>query len=319
MVKKKKKQKGGSNSKKQVKELKRKKLKKKNVTVKNRQKTQSLTRLKQNLKYIPQLLFEPEIQNIQPSKTIDEITNSSESELERMEFFYDDKLHQQFKDAIDEMVIRLEKGKNKINLMNSKAVMYMMNEGKTPACMNHLIIGKFYQHLDQDGSTYNLSLENVGEFIAAFEEKYENEIAKLHQDEHMLSPSDEQMAESLSESDELEIEDSKGDFENEIISEFYEYLENKVDEEVRSVYAENAETFFEDYIKSEKSLASYDQIKMRHFSFFYEYFFPENMNPTEEDIKLMAQSLGIFAEFLNIKDVLSQEEVGEIKKLSINS
>ena len=296
--------------KRQAKEQKRKNAKR-GPSKKNRQKNQSIGRLKQNLKFIPHLIFEPEIMAVKPSKTPDEILAHSTSELERIEFFYDDALHKDLVEALNSMPGRLTSAGDKVAMMNARAVQYFMSEGKGPAALNHIVIGKYYLHLDPEGKEHNLTKETSIDFIADFEQKFQAEIAAMHLE------GDARMQDSI-EDDEAELEENKYDdsldFDEPIIKEYSEYLEGKVEEEEAQLFADNAEVFFSDYIKEEKSLASYDQIKPRHFSFFFEHFFPENMNPTDEDKRQMAKALALFAEFLKVKGVFNDDELKGVKE-----
>ncbi|KAK3604224.1 hypothetical protein CHS0354_002032 [Potamilus streckersoni] len=268
------------------KELKRKKQKQKQVSVKQRRKTHSMGRIKHQLRYIPLLAAEPEIIAVNSGKTKDEVLSHSNNVLARINFYYDDFLHNGILKALDLLEERYKRERRSERLINITAVRYFMSEHKYPGVINQIVVARYFMAIEGE----ELNEANIMDFIADYEKKYETELEAVQSEAAQGGEFD---GEDIADSDDGEedgYEDS--DDTSEAAESFRTYLTEKmmIEEERADELTENFEVFFGDYLTDEK----------------------EKMNPTDADKRLMAETLRLIGEMAVSEGIFNADQLNEI-------
>ncbi|MCP4752820.1 MAG: hypothetical protein GY866_18195 [Proteobacteria bacterium] len=328
MAKKKKQKKAGLAQRKKNKADKKRAFKKKIQAGKPVQKKISQSKIKQNLKNLPSLVFEPELDQIAfTSQQIEEIEQQHEKVPDQIEAIATPEFLETFKEQCGAMKLRFERENDVNKSMMVHAILYFMEEGNAPAYLNQIVVGMFFRTQAEMGKPDEpVTLKELNQMLKDYDAvwgSYLEEKAKELEIEEMLPSVDQQNAlVSTAEEQEGEEEDelalTPSLFEP-LLEEFDEYLasEPALDEETQERTREDAEVLFNDYCE-EKDISRLEELRPRKIQSFLESWFVRTMHPTQEDLEIMLNSLELFFKFVEKQGKMPEDTCREILSIFEN-
>lgn len=302
MTKKKKKTKLGILKRKAVKKSK-KQLKRKVLSAPK--KKLSMKKVRKSLGEIALLIFQPEIEEIKISKEkIEKIYQKGEPIPLQVKEFIDEEIYQKFITAIQSMLEKISVEKQQLEAVTLQSTLHFMEQEKEKQYMNQLVVAKYYQLL----SNYKLieievSKENVLDLIQNYENEFASEFSKYEQQE---APFKEQAEQPIKkEVSELE----------KLYQQIKENLSSFVIKEKIELVLEDAETFFLDFLK-QKNIEQKEKITPSLFQRFLLYA-KQNLNPTEEDLENIIQSIHFLGEALYNLKVFDNSQLKQTKSIGL--
>ena len=312
---KKKKQKKAGIAKRKTNKLQRKNAsKKKLISQKPVQKKLSPSKVKQNLKNIPSLIFEPELEKIAFTKEqIEAVRNQYEKVPDQIEALGTPDFLDNLKEQHEVMKERFEAENNTNKTMMAHAIIYFMEEENAPAFLNQIVVAMYLNAINVMEQRENLQLKELNSLLKDYDRDWSD---YLKEKADQLSPTvdgieEPEIAEpGLTEEEEKLIAPSA--FEN-ILDKFAEYLNSELslDEETRERMQEDVEVLVNDYCE-EKEITSLESLRARKIKTFLEGWFIKTMHPTKEDLEKMIESLEIFFKFAGIREMIPREKSKEI-------
>lgn len=300
MAKKVKQRKAGVTKRKQQKRHKRTLLKRKSSS-RPPQQIRSQKDLQKILATLPHLAFEKEMENLRFNKTeLEEMKGKNLPEPGIIMKL----LTPEFVTDIQERLAILEKGSAPQSPQNmlAKATLYSIeNSEEMPLFTNPLIIA-IYLKTRAEVMGEELTVNGIGAAIDEFEEQYHELIEEIVTDPEALQRLDQLMEESP---DSTTVE-SESIIDSSVMNEFMDTLSGLSDEEQERVEVD-VEVFIEDYLQAPPE----EWNKNLMDDFLGNWFIPK-LNPLEDDLVSMQDSLIKFCEFLAQKEVLTQNALNEI-------
>ncbi|MBU2513105.1 hypothetical protein KJ966_17325 [bacterium] len=315
MAKKTKQKKAGLEKRRKNKQQKRVATKRKLIAKRPVQQKISPSKLKQNLKNLPSLIFEPELQEISFTKEqIETVRTTHEKIPDQIEALGTPEFQEKLQAQHEAMKIRFDQLGDANKGMMVHAILYFMEQENAPAYLNQIAVAMYYNAVSiidngepLDLKQLNVQLRDYDRTWAEYLQEKTNSLASFSMDQESVAAS---MEDDLSEEDKEKIAPSA--FE-EIIEEFAAYMESEgsLEEDVRERIQEDVEVLVNDFFE-EKEITSFDTVRARKIKNFLEGWFVRVMHPTKEDMKNMLQSLEIFFKFIGEKELLPQEKYDEI-------
>ncbi|MDT8447128.1 MAG: hypothetical protein RRB13_09595 [bacterium] len=308
MAKKKKQPKQNIAKRQQNKANKRKLIKKKVAAQKAPQKQMSMSKVKKNLKLLPSLAFEPELAQLAfPPAALEAAPGI---EPEKIDALADAAWLEQFNAALAKMDVRFAKeGKADKNMM-TQAMIYFMSQEASPSCMNQLIVSVFmnskalaagaeldFTQLQLQLRAYDDEHEEYLEAKAKEQEEAQGTISQAQTQGPQMDLPPGALAAMAAEAGEEDDDGMEIQLGAEAFASLLDEIESwsettglESDQQERLV--DDLTALFEDYA-SEKGWQELDEVSASKVNNFQGWF-QRNMNPTEEDMTLLGQSLSRF-------------------------
>lgn len=322
MAKKKKQKKAGVLKRQQNKQNKKRAIKRKEVARKPPEKKQmSMSKVKKNLKNLPNLIFEPELQELAfTTEEIQAAVAKSEKDPDQIEAIVTDEFNQKLLAAFKALEERFQVEKDANRDMMVKAMIYYMEQEQAPPYLNQIVVGLFYQGVAKvESPTAEFGPEELAEKLKVYdkewepylEEKMEAYKATLEGEQEEGVPDFEAaMATPTPEFDTEEEEAAlaPSPFES-LIEEFSSYIADELgmEEDDQERTQEDVEVLFNDYCE-EKEITELDQIRASKLRNFMEGWFIRMMHPTTEDLESMIDSMNTFFKFAESKEKIASEK-----------
>ena len=265
-----------------------------------------MSKVKKNLRNLPSIVFEPELQEIQFSE---EQIKQVQSQYEKLPEQIEAIATNEFQDKLKEQFILLKTRYENIGDMNRvmmvEAVQYFMEQKDAMSFMNQVIVGMYMvaaNALDQPDS--KLTLEQLNLKL----KEYDKEWTHYFKERAQALESEEEEAETAAENEER----IDSPFEP-LMKEFTVYISEvlQLDEETIERTEEDIEVLLNDFCE-EKAIVHLEELKPRKIKNFLEGWFIRNMHPTKEDLEIMIDSIKTLVEFLKTEGKLSPEFCEEI-------
>ncbi|PCI23516.1 MAG: hypothetical protein COB67_12700 [SAR324 cluster bacterium] len=309
MAKKKKQKKAGLAKRQAGKQVKKRAVKRKVVSQRPAEKKQmKMSRVKKNLKKLPNLIFESELQEIAfTQEQVQGVMEAHEKTPDQIEAIATPEFMEKLGVQLQTMDQRFALEQDADRGMMVKAMLYFMDQEQAPTYLNQLIVSLFYQALhkietpEADFGPIELELQ-IKDYDEKWESYLEEKTAALQeQGEGAETPAFPQ--------EEVEEEAWTASPFEQLLEEFGSYLssELKMEEEVLEKTQEDAEALFNDYFE-EKEITSLEGIRVRKIQNFLEGWFIRNMNPTPEDVESMIGSLSTLVGFLESKEKIAADK-----------
>ncbi len=319
MAKKKKQKKAGLAKRQKNKQQKKNAAKRKLQAMKTPQRRISPSKVKQNLKNLPSLIFEPELVNIAFSADdIKRVTTEFEKTPDQIEAIASSEFMEQLTTNCQEMRIRFEQEADTNKSMMVHAILYFMEQEEAPAFLNQIVVAMFYRGLHQiENPEEELELKQLSQMLNDYDETWSDYLQEKMGDSSLSNML--QGAQTLPpESGDEEEEPSAlltSPFEA-VINEFNDYLASdlSLDEETQERTVEDVEVLVNDYCE-EKEISLLEDLKARKIRNFLEGWFIRMMNPTREDMDTMISSLDLFFQFAVKKEKIPAETGEGVQKL----
>jgi len=303
MAKKKKVQKQSIKNRQAAKVNKRKEIKRKASASRAPQKQMSMAKVKKNLKLLPGLIFEPEMNALSfDAEALKNAEAASELLPERIDFAAaQGEFGTQFREAIVAMDVRFAKVGDADKQMMTQAMNYFMDQEESPSCMNQLIVSLYLNSVQQQETAgSSLDFAALDEALKAYDETHEAYFETRNAEIEAAKGS----GVVVGESEEVQESASASVFTGllERIEEWAGASDLGDDQSERVV--DDMTALFEDYA-AEKEWTELSDINPRRVQSFVGWF-ERNMNPTDEDLVLLKNSISTF-----FGGSLAQAEFGE--------
>ena len=287
------------------------------------QKQMSASKVKQNLKNLPSLIFEPELESIAFSvDDVNKVVAEHEKTPDQIEAIATPDFIEQLKTKHQEMRIRFERENDGNKGMMVHAILYFMEQEEAPAFLNQIVVAMFYRTLSKiqnpdteiDLKALNLMLKEYDQTWA----DYLQEKMDATGLEDIIPSGFPNPAQAGGEADDAEEEPSvltPSVFDG-VLEEFGAHLSSELslEEELQERTVEDVEVLFNDYCE-EKEITELQDLRARKIRNFLEGWFIRMMNPTKEDMETMINSLDLFFQFALQKGKMPAEMHEDIKKL----
>ncbi len=312
MAKKKKQKKAGIEKRRKNKQQRKTATKRRELAKQPVQKKISPAKLKQNLKNIPSLIFEPELEELAFSPDqIKEAQSQQEKVPEQIGFLASPEFTEKLKTQLDSMKERFEQQGDTNKTMMAHAIIYFMEQENAPPFLNQIVVAMYFNALHQIENDEPLTLKELNGQLREYDKEWSE---YLQEKAEVLS--------SLESAEQVEGEDDASEaalepsiFES-VVEEFVNYLETEqsLEDEQRERMQEDVEVFVNDYFE-DKGITELDSLRSRKVKTFLESWFITNMHPTKEDLETMIDSLDSFFNFTVQKEKISPEKGKEILEL----
>lgn len=316
MSKKKKQKKAGLAKRQSDKQNKKRALKHKEAAHKPVEKKQmKMSRVKKNLKKLPVLVFEPELQEILfTPEQIKEVKSQYEKEPDQVEVLATPEFEIQLKEKLTLLDLRFAREDNADYGMMVKAMLYFMEQEQAPAFLNQIIVSIYFQSLAKaDCPETPYGFEELEKQLNDYDERWETYLEEKTADLQKALPEAENLNPEITDDTPMEEEElSSSPFES-MLNDFDATLSanSEINEEQQERILEDVEALFNDYFE-EKEITSLEGFKSRKIKSFVEGWFIRNMNPTPEDVENMIDSLIRISSFLEMKEMVPAEESQKI-------
>ncbi|NQU66090.1 MAG: hypothetical protein HQ517_17665 [SAR324 cluster bacterium] len=278
-------------------------------------------KVKQNLKNLPSLVFEPELESIAfPVDEVNRVIGEHEKTPDQIEAIATPEFIENLKTKHQEMLIRFQKENDANKSMMVNAILYFMEQEEAPAFLNQIVVAMFYRTLSHiQNPEVELGLNELNQKLKEYDEIWADylqektggaSVADSIQNGFPTQPS----ADGADE-DEALLTLTASPFDT-ILSEFNEYLtsESTLEEETRERTVEDVEVLLNDYCE-EKEITRLEDLKARKIRNFLEGWFIRMMNPIKEDMETMINSLDLFFQFALQKEKIMADMGEDIQKL----
>lgn len=288
--------------------------KKKAIAQQPVQKKISPAKLKQNLKNIPSLIFEPELQEIAfTAEQIKDVQNRFEKVPDQIEALATPDFLEDLKTRHETMKLRFEEAGDTNKTMMAHAIIYFMEQEEAPPFLNQIIVAMYYHALHQMDSEEPLSLKQLNLLLKEYERNWADYMQEKAQPlEEVMAGSEMGTLSTADDEEEATAALEASPFEA-VIEAFAEHLESELslEEEQRERMVEDVEVLVNDYFE-EKGITELESIRSRRIKSFLESWFISIMHPTKEDLELMFDSLETFFNFAIQHDKITEEKGKEI-------
>ncbi len=315
MAKKKKQKKAGIEKRRKNKQHRKTATKKKLISQKPVQKKLSPSKVKQNLKNIPSLIFEPELEEIAfTAEQIQEVKKDYEKIPDQINALGTPEFLEKLKVQHEVMKERFEAENDANKTMMAHAIIYFMEEEDAPAFLNQIVVAMYLNTVNVMETGERLELKQLNSLLKDYDRDWADYL-KEKADELALS----RVSEGVEEEPELTEEEEKliapSAFES-VIESFAEHLESdtSIEEDNRERIIEDVEVLVNDYCE-EKEITSLDALRARKIKTFLEGWFIKTMNPTREDLENMLESMEVFFKFAKTSDLIPEDKSEDILKL----
>jgi len=307
MAKKKKQKKTGIAKRKQNKQQKKAVFKKKLQAKKPVQKKLSPSKVKQNLKNLPGLIFEPELEELAFSQdAVKKAMAERERIPDQIEAIAPPEFMEQLKIQCERLKERFDKENDVDRSMMAHAILYFMEQEQAPAYLNQLVVGMYYRTVVEMG--------NPGEGVTLKElnlklKEYDTEWgAYLQEKMDRLEPGESAANSKPVEESVLPLLP----FES-LIEEFSAYASSELnlEEDIQDRTVEDVEALLNDYCE-EREITELANLRPRKIRSFLEGWFPRTLNPTQEDMETMIKSITLFYQFVKTKEKIAEPDSQEI-------
>ncbi|MCP4294120.1 MAG: hypothetical protein GY786_00760 [Proteobacteria bacterium] len=316
MAKKKKQKKAGLAKRQSNKQNKKRALKRKEVANKPVEKKQmKMSRVKKNLKKLPLLVFESELQEI--LFTPDQL-KQAEDQFEKAPDQVEVLATPDFESTLKEKLLLMDQrflaeGNADYGMM-VKAMLYFMEQEQAPGFLNQIIVSIYFYSLakaNNPDSPYGFEeLETqLNDYDDRWETYLEEKTAALQKDQ----PAMETAQPNAIDNTPLE-EDPLPDSPFEVVlKDFNDTIsaDNELDESQKERIEEDVEALINDYFE-EKEISSLEGFNARKLRNFIESWFIRNMHPTPEDLENMIGSLKKLTQFLETKELVPKDECQKV-------
>ncbi len=285
------------------------------------QRQMSPAKVKQNLKNLPSLIFEPELESI--AFTVEEVNRvvaEHEKTPDQIEAIATPEFIENLKAKHQDMQLRFQKENDTNKSMMVHAILYFMEQEEAPAFLNQIVVAMFYHTLSQiqnpesemDLKTLNQKLKEYDETWADYlQEKTEGTgVDSIIQNAFPAQP-------TVNESDDDDASPPPAISPFDVVlAEFDEYLSSEIslEQEALERTVEDVEVLLNDYCE-EKEITQLEELRARKIRNFLDGWFIRMMNPTKEDMETMVNSLGLFFKFVLLKEKMPAEMGEDIQKL----
>lgn len=322
MAKKKKQKKAGIAKRQKNKQQKKNAAKRKIQAMKTPQRRISPAKVKQNLKNLPSLIFEPELEGIAFSiDEVKQVTAEHEKAPDQIEAIATESFMQKVMEACQEMRIRFEQENDTDKNMMVHAILYFMEQEDAPAYLNQVVVAMFFraQHQIKTPET-PLELKELNLKLREYDETWSDYLQEKMDASGLTNilPGGQSLptepgSDAVEEAEETILLSSP--FEA-VIEEFGEYLtaDLAMEEDDRERTVEDVEVLVNDYCE-EKEITQLEDLKPRKVRNFLEGWFVRMMNPTRDDMEIMINSLALFFKFSIQKEKIPSETGEGIQKL----
>lgn len=324
MAKKKKQKKAGIAKRQQSKQQKKLAVKRKLQAKKTPQRRISPSKVKQNLKNLPSLVFEPEIERIAfKADDIERVQAGHDNVPDQIEAIATPDFMTQLTEACQALRIRFEEEGDTNKGMMVHAILYFMEQEEAPAFLNQIVVAMYYRSLHRlNHPDQEIDIKGLNQLLKEYDETWSDYLQEkmdsagltsLFQGEGALPSEAPAAATEAVEDEPTALLESP--FEA-VVSEFNEYLSSELslDDESRERAVEDVEVLVNDYCE-EKEITGLEELKARKVRNFLEGWFLRMMNPTREDMETMIDSLAQFFRFAVQTERISPETGDGISKL----
>ena len=284
------------------------------------QKKMSPSKLKQSLKNLPSLIFEPELEEIAFSpEEVENAISQYDKTPDQIEAIATPEFTQKMVDKLELMKTRYEAEKNSSKLMMVTAMLYFIEQESAPPFLNQLIVGMFCRITAEKETGQPVSdLKELNKMLNDYDNTWrsylEEKMAAIEKGPQIQLP-----AESV---DDIESEAAAisldSPFEG-VLEDFGGYLSEELgyNEDDQERVMEDAEVLLNDYFE-DKEITQLEDIRPRRIRTFLESWFIRTMHPTREDLESMFDSLDLFFNYAESKELLSSETCQEVLKVLEN-
>lgn len=320
MAKKKKQKKAGLAKRQKNKLQKKSAAKRKLQAMKTPQRRISPSKVKQNLKNLPSLIYEPELANIAFSgDEIKQVVSEHEKTPDQIEAIATPAFMEKLMAGCQEMRARFEREADTNKSMMVHAILYFMEQEDAPAYLNQLVAAMFYQaqyQIDHPGET--LEIKELNQVLREYDETWTEYLQEKMEASGLsnILPDGMPMPEQADEAEEEDFTPLESSPFEAVVGEFGEYLgsELSLDEDASERAVEDVEVLVNDYCE-EKEIVQLEDLKARKIRNFLEGWFVRMMNPTREDMEVMINSLDLFFQFAVKKEKIPVETGEGVQKL----
>jgi len=320
---KKKKQKKAGIAKRQKSKLERKNAAKRRLqAMKTPQRRISPAKVKQNLKNLPNLIYEPELESIAFSaEAIRQVMSEHEKTPDQIEALATEAFMEKLLAGCQAMRIRFEREKNADKSMMVHAILYFMEQESAPAFLNQIVVAMFYQaqyQLENPGR--QMELKELNQILRQYDETWSAYLQEKIGDSgigNILqnvqgSPVEAEIDEEAT-VETTALQDSP--FEP-VVEEFGDFLSSELslDDDARDRAVEDVEVLVNDYCE-EKEISELTELQARKIRNFLEGWFVRVMNPTRDDMEAMIHSLELFYRFTAKTGKLPAETCDDVLNL----
>jgi len=288
-----------------------------------KQRQMSPSKVKQNLKNLPSLIFEPELESIGFAvDDINRVVAEHEKTPDQIEAIATPEFMELLKAKHQEMRIRFEKENDGNKGMMVHAILYFMEQEEAPAFLNQIVVAMFYRALSQiQNPEAEIDLKELNQMLKEYDQTWADYLQEKMGDAGMDDmipsgfPDASQVSGDVEDTDDEPLEVVVSAFEG-ILVEFSEHLisELSLEEESRERTIEDVEVLFNDYCE-EKEITQLQDLRARKIRNFLEGWFIRMMNPTKEDMETMINSLDLFFQFALQTEKMPAEMNDDIRKL----
>lgn len=272
----------------------------------------SPSKLKSNLKNLPSLIFEPELEEIAfSSEQLKAVTSEFEKVPDQIEALGSPEFEAQLKERLESLKARFDEDEDVNKGMMVHAILYFMEQEDAPLYLNQIAVAMYYNALYQLENEEPITLKQLNIQLRDYDKTWGDYLKE--KTKQTVSPMGEDEIEEEEELEPVALGDTLFD---EISRPFSEYLDadTSLDEDTRERVLEDAEALLNDY-GEEKGITSLDDFRARKVRNFLESWFIRMMNPTQEDMENMIESLKLLFTFFREKELLSSEKTEDILSL----
>jgi|GEM_PF-1442877 len=287
------------------------------------QRQMSPSKVKQNLKNLPSLVFEPELESIAfAADDINRVVTEHEKTPDQIEAIATPEFMELLKTKHQEMRIRFEKENDSNKGMMVHAILYFMEQEEAPAFLNQIVVAMFYRALSQiQNPDTEIDLKELNQMLKEYDQTW----ADYLQEKMEAAGIEDIIPSGFPKPPQIDgvIEDTEDEsplmtasaFEG-VLDEFSEHLSSELslEEEAQERTIEDVEVLFNDYCE-EKEITQLQELRARKIRNFLEGWFIRMMNPTKEDMETMINSLDLFFQFALEKEKMPAEMNEDIQKL----
>jgi hypothetical protein len=275
----------------------------------------SMSKVKKNLKNLPLLIFEPELQEIAFSA---EDVKKAQSEHEKLPDQIESVATGDFQEKLKEKFIALKEKFDASGDVNKgmmvSAMQYYMDQEHSPTFMNQIIVGMYLNavtKLENPETAITLDLLNIQlkEYDKNWASYLEDRMAEFDDKVKDAASNDDSLNSAVEESPML----PETPFET-VLNDFISYLgdQDNLDDETKERTQEDIEVLLNDY-GEDKEISEFETlIKLRKIKNFIESWFIRMMHPTSEDLGNMVDSLLLFFNYLQEKESQYKETSDEV-------
>lgn len=275
----------------------------------------SMSKVKKNLKNLPSLIFEPELQEIAFSEADVKKAQSEHEKLpDQIESVATGDFQEKLKEKFNALKDKYDANGDVNKGMMVSAMQYYMEQEHSPTFMNQIIVGMYLNAVTKlESPETDLTLDLLNTQLKEYDKNWASYL------EDRMAEFDDQVKEVASNSNPLEAAAEEpatlpgSPFET-ILNDFVSYLENqdKLDDETKERTQEDIEVLLNDY-SEDKDIAEFESlIRLRKIKNFIESWFIRMMHPTSEDLGNMVDSLSTFFNYLQEKESQYKEASEEV-------